>query len=320
MILTCPKCSSRFLVSAEALGDAGKKVRCTTCSEVWFQEPIPDDGTEGSVEDDVFAVDVEKAEGEGESTGDEAEEASPGQPLDEEADAETDSAFDKLLEEQGSIDDMDTDIPDAIMPNQGDGDLDFAETKDLSILRKVLNVCFGRVEFKAALGGYGLAILLFASLGLYVFAAQSDMIKSAPYTLGFYKIFGDTPDLPGQGLVFNDVVAEIDGPDLKIRGQVINLYKRNQTVPHVVGILKNEKGYEVFTKHIPLPSYKVKKGGMLDFKTKFKVEGLDGTESFTVRFDFKRPGESAKSMKVSSVSKTKKKSKPKEKHKNDAHH
>lgn len=43
MILTCPKCASRFLISAQALAPEGRKVKCSACSEMWFQLPDPDE-------------------------------------------------------------------------------------------------------------------------------------------------------------------------------------------------------------------------------------------------------------------------------------
>lgn len=39
MILTCPNCASRFLLAAQALAPNGRHVRCSNCSETWFQEP-----------------------------------------------------------------------------------------------------------------------------------------------------------------------------------------------------------------------------------------------------------------------------------------
>ena len=39
MILSCPNCSTRFLVDASALGAAGRAVRCGACSHEWRQEP-----------------------------------------------------------------------------------------------------------------------------------------------------------------------------------------------------------------------------------------------------------------------------------------
>lgn len=37
MILNCPACSAKFMVSAEALGPNGRDVRCGKCGHTWFQ-------------------------------------------------------------------------------------------------------------------------------------------------------------------------------------------------------------------------------------------------------------------------------------------
>lgn len=43
MILTCPNCTTRFLLSAFVLAPDGRKVKCTNCSETWFQLPDPEE-------------------------------------------------------------------------------------------------------------------------------------------------------------------------------------------------------------------------------------------------------------------------------------
>ncbi len=43
MILTCPNCASRFLLSAQALAPDGRRVKCSSCAEEWFQLPDPDE-------------------------------------------------------------------------------------------------------------------------------------------------------------------------------------------------------------------------------------------------------------------------------------
>jgi len=39
MIVPCPACHIRFNVNINALSDAGRKVRCTKCGEIWHQMP-----------------------------------------------------------------------------------------------------------------------------------------------------------------------------------------------------------------------------------------------------------------------------------------
>jgi predicted Zn finger-like uncharacterized protein len=42
MIVTCPACSTRYLVDPRALGRAGRMVRCANCANTWHQAPAED--------------------------------------------------------------------------------------------------------------------------------------------------------------------------------------------------------------------------------------------------------------------------------------
>ncbi len=42
MILTCPTCSTRYLLDPARLGGDGRLVRCGKCSHTWHQAPPPD--------------------------------------------------------------------------------------------------------------------------------------------------------------------------------------------------------------------------------------------------------------------------------------
>ena len=35
MILTCPKCATRFFADEKAIGTAGRRVKCDACGEIW---------------------------------------------------------------------------------------------------------------------------------------------------------------------------------------------------------------------------------------------------------------------------------------------
>ena len=42
MIVRCSSCATRYLVNLPALGEAGRRVRCTRCGHVWHQTPGAD--------------------------------------------------------------------------------------------------------------------------------------------------------------------------------------------------------------------------------------------------------------------------------------
>ncbi len=48
MILTCPNCTTRFLLSAQALAPDGRTVKCSNCEQEWFETPDEDELFGGS--------------------------------------------------------------------------------------------------------------------------------------------------------------------------------------------------------------------------------------------------------------------------------
>lgn len=43
MIITCPHCQTRYQVTYEAIGSAGRKVQCAHCQQAWSQKPLDPD-------------------------------------------------------------------------------------------------------------------------------------------------------------------------------------------------------------------------------------------------------------------------------------
>mgnify|MGYP003674753333 CR=1 FL=1 len=64
MILTCPACTTRYLVDPGALGSDGRRVRCARCQHTWHAEPVEDDDVDSpdSEADDAAAQTESEAE------------------------------------------------------------------------------------------------------------------------------------------------------------------------------------------------------------------------------------------------------------------
>ena len=62
MIFSCPECEKKYILSASALGEDGKTVRCANCAYEWFQEPeqLPYQESESQDAEDDYDDDYEE--------------------------------------------------------------------------------------------------------------------------------------------------------------------------------------------------------------------------------------------------------------------
>lgn len=205
MILTCPECGSRFSLAAKKLGEEGKNVRCKNCSHVWFQLPDPEELEGGEAKQDK-PVAEENAQ--------------------REEDAQTDDAFEKLLAERQK-NESEAGIPQSIFP-----------TDDEENLAGGIGHIAGRKIWRARAGNFAtgfFVVMLIALTGLGLY--QKELINQWPASYSLYNYAGLAEALPGEGLVFDKLqadIAEMNGRKvLTIEGAIINLSSRAVTVPAV---------------------------------------------------------------------------------------
>lgn len=56
MILTCPECSTKYVVKGGAIPPQGRQVRCASCKHSWHQDPDPGDSAQLSAEEGGGAI------------------------------------------------------------------------------------------------------------------------------------------------------------------------------------------------------------------------------------------------------------------------
>jgi predicted Zn finger-like uncharacterized protein len=56
MILTCPECSTKYVVKDGAIPPQGRQVRCASCKHSWHQDPDPGDSAQLSAEEGGGAI------------------------------------------------------------------------------------------------------------------------------------------------------------------------------------------------------------------------------------------------------------------------
>ena len=218
MILTCPDCSSRFMVDAKALGD-GREVRCAKCHHEWFAMPEDEhDTTDASFEevDDAFEAEAE------EDTDDDA-------ALDDASDADDDlpdfAAGDDsdLAFEQGVDGDDDEEMPDfsSFQPPET------KQGKSLGSLPWIV----------------GFVLLLLLASGLTLMLNRHSLGSAGSALAPLYSLVGYSAD---DGVMLADVVLQKLPSRRKQRYQlhcnIVNTMETTRTIPQLSMQILNKDG------------------------------------------------------------------------------
>lgn len=246
MILVCPNCSSRFKVKPEALGDAGRTVRCAKCGHKWHagKDDLidPEDvkslsaAAKGGAKQPAKAAAAKKAApakpkeppppppDEPEDDPVPVPDADPGMPGGDEPDEDEDLGAPPPPPPM-----MDGPEPPPI-PSEAD----FAPRSTVPMRRKS--------PLAAWIGLF--VIVLLAAAGAYSF--QKQIVAAYPPAAKIYQAVGIHVDLLGHGLELPEPEAEavIDGDSrrLLVKGSVNNPTDETVVIPKLGGILKDASG------------------------------------------------------------------------------
>ena len=247
MILVCPNCSSRFKVKPEALGDAGRTVRCAKCGNKWHagQEDLidPEDvkslsaAAQAGKQPAAKKAVAKKAAvpGSAPAAAPEPEEAPPPPP-----DEPEDDFADQGPDDMGAEDDDDLGAPppppmmDGPEPPPIPSESDFAPRSTVPMRRKSPLAAW-IVLF---------VIILVGSAGAFVFRA--DIVSAYPPANKIFRTIGYPVDMLGHGLELPQPNAEavIDGDkrQLLIKGSMTNTTDETIVIPKLGGVLKDATG------------------------------------------------------------------------------
>ena len=198
MILTCPQCKTKFSVPTTALGEEGRKVRCTLCEHTWFQTP---NGVK---------------------------------PQDEPDDVLVDQAFENLVDQDQDADSFSNDDQDLISDNQ-DFDQSFVggDGEDLPQVLKSSGLDDEGQDdnqakppialSKAHQLGAAVSLIVLILVMALLFIFKSPLISTWPALNGFYGLFGAEITPKGRNIVFNNLSAEIFNGQITLGGDLVNL-------------------------------------------------------------------------------------------------
>ncbi len=235
MILTCPDCASRFKLDAELLGENGSKVRCASCENVWFQEPEFDEQGE-------FDVDIG---------------------------AELDTEQDNFDLAKGLEDAANEDEPFI----KDDAVQDFADyVDDLNLNVRVKPEVVHIQKNKSI--GYGVGVASFFIIFIYLLVNSATFAKEYPSMHSIYSMLKIKTVLPGQGLVFDKIIAADNGGNISVSGHIVNLESDERFVPLIEATLLGAGDVVINRWHITPPKDSLNAEAMLSFDSiYYKQEG-----------------------------------------------
>jgi predicted Zn finger-like uncharacterized protein len=213
MIITCPECETRFMISDQALGEDGRTVRCSKCAHTWHQSPenIEDSGDLVDVEEnDVLSEDLEEYEGQHDEEDDDGQFPMPS----DEEEGEDEPKFE-------------VPIPEAIHP------------RSESLIEEEKDKAAASLAHKCGLiASFCVFLCLVATL--YVF--RPEIISVYSPSIALYQLFGITDPTPGEDLIFERLQAYEWDNLIELNGQIVNMNtQEDQPLPPLaIALVSND--------------------------------------------------------------------------------
>lgn len=254
MILTCPNCNGQFKVDDALIGDKGRKVKCSSCAEVWFQE------SENMARDETVESAVEEGD---ESTAEENDVS-----VEEGNIAEDDEVA--LDEENFEIDLVDFDEPDlesetvAGLATGVDDKTGKDVEKNAAPETSHKEVSFDNIKRAVAMHaassqskskplGYGVAAGVFFIILTGLLGNSTAIMHTHPSMQAFYGLFGIHRSVPGKGLVFDRLNVEDNGETITVDGRILNLESETINVPMIEASLMGQGDVQITQWYIQPP-------------------------------------------------------------------
>jgi predicted Zn finger-like uncharacterized protein len=272
MHIVCPHCSTAYAIGANALGDAGRNVRCSRCKEVWLARQ------EDAFEEAPLAAMA--------ATGRSAE-ADAAAEWDAMARAETDReppvvasppiAGDWVEGDSGASQAGDWQTV------AGDDALDAEISRQRSTWFPPLGKTSGHRSKSliippavcAAMGALVAALIIW----------RADVVRLMPQTASFYKMVGLDVNL--RGLAFKDVkvtTETVEGkPVLVIEGVIVGETRKTVEIPRLRFAVRDAQGAEIYAWNSVLEQTALQPGDHATFKSRLASPPAEG-KSIDVRF------------------------------------
>lgn len=244
MYLTCPACETQYKLSDRLIPAQGRKVRCTNCGHVWYEEshaPAPAAAPEAAPADTVTAADMPDDDISFRDTPPAADQAASFAELMAQEQAEDvfeavdapSRALDAYVPDSAPPRDEASSIPEVVKPKGGAGfDIPVVEYRPMGM---------GAAQF----GFFAFLMLGFITLSL-LFTFRSVIATHVPAFNGFYAAIGMPVAPPGNGLRLSEMTAQNVVADeervLRIEARLANMTEKDMDYPTLQVTLRGPYG------------------------------------------------------------------------------
>jgi predicted Zn finger-like uncharacterized protein len=263
MIITCPHCQTKYQVTYEAIGSAGRKVQCAHCHQAWTQDAnaAADQDGEGESADQVFDAFAEDA-------------------LDEAMSAE-----ESIVASQGG---RTAAVGEPPKPLSG-AEAAELQKRQMAFLRRqnamISSLPLARLRRAARIAG----VVILAGLLGGTYFGRVPIVERYPDLAGLYEAIGLGVNVVG--LDFSDLATlkQLSGGNdvLTVSAQIVGRADRPVAVPPVVVSLLDEDGRAVYEWSVAPRVRDLMAGERATFDTRLS---LPPSEAVRVRLSFAGKG------------------------------
>ena len=274
MQIVCPHCTTSYAVNPANFGDAGRKVRCARCQEVWQARPEPLPAMAGAEAGNDY------------SHTDSDPPAEQAWPVSDAPHIESPSISGDWPDprESSAANDSDANWPAVAQQDETADHDDQPQPSRFRSLGRPIAPFGGKLKWPTAVS-LNTACAAMGAMVLALVIWRGDVVRLMPQTAAFFKMVGLGVNLRGLAIDDVKITTEMAGtkPVLLIEGTITDIARKAVEIPRLRFIVRDANGSDLYAWNAVLEQPSLIPGEKASFKTRLATPPAEGRE-IAVRF------------------------------------